>query len=90
MTTDNVLHSIKLQPKEVVEVDTREGYDQLSATYDATGNPLVAMEDRALSELLGDVRGLKAIDLGCGTGHNSRKLHSMGACGCKRIGATLP
>lgn len=64
---------------EVIEVDTREGYDQWSATYDSTGNPLVAMEERAISVILGDIRGLSAIDLGCGTGRNSRKLHALGA-----------
>ena len=63
----------------VIEVDTQEGYDQWSLTYDSTGNPLVAIEDRAINELLGDINGKKIIDLGCGTGRNSRKLRNLGA-----------
>jgi ubiquinone/menaquinone biosynthesis C-methylase UbiE len=64
---------------QIIEVETKEGYDLWAPTYDMNGNPLVALEDFALNKFLGDVRGLRAIDLGCGTGRNSLKLHDLGA-----------
>jgi ubiquinone/menaquinone biosynthesis C-methylase UbiE len=63
----------------IIEVDTRQGYNRWSETYDTTGNPLVAIEEIALTEMLGSIRGLKAVDLGCGTGRNTQKLQALGA-----------
>lgn len=58
---------------------TREGYDRWAATYDIDGNPLIALEAPQLSSLLGDVMGLRALDVGCGTGRHAIQLAAAGA-----------
>jgi ubiquinone/menaquinone biosynthesis C-methylase UbiE len=60
-------------------IDTREGYDRWSEVYDRDGNPLIALEEKYLPEILGEVRGLKVADIGCGTGRHAR-LADAGAC----------
>jgi len=49
-------------------------FDDLAATYDSTLNPLLALEERVLTPILPDVRGLIVADVGSGTG---RWLHRM-------------
>lgn len=58
---------------------TREGYDLWSIHYDGDGNPLVALEEPVLDSLLGDVRGRRILDLGCGTGRHAVRLAAAGA-----------
>jgi ubiquinone/menaquinone biosynthesis C-methylase UbiE len=58
---------------------TREGYDQWAAVYDTDGNPLVALEEPRVDALLGDVRGLDVLDIGCGTGRHALRLAAHGA-----------
>lgn len=58
---------------------TREGYDQWSAVYDTDGNPLIALEEPRVAELMGPVNGLEVVDIGCGTGRHSLRLAAMGA-----------
>lgn len=58
---------------------TREGYDQWSAVYDTDGNPLIALEEPRVAELLGDVHGLTVCDIGCGTGRHAVRLAAAGA-----------
>lgn len=58
---------------------TREGYDQWAAVYDTDGNPLIALEEPRVAELLGDVRGLTIADIGCGTGRHAIRLARQGA-----------
>jgi malonyl-CoA O-methyltransferase len=58
---------------------TREGYDQWAAVYDTDGNPLIAMEEPRVDDLLGDVRGLRVLDVGCGTGRHAVRLAAAGA-----------
>src|SRR4051812_34257206 len=58
---------------------TREGYDRWAATYDTDGNPLVALEEPRIDSLLGDVRGLRLLDRGCGTGRHAVRLARAGA-----------
>ena len=60
-------------------VSTAEGYDRWSAIYDTDGNPLIALEEPLVDGLLGDVKGLAVIDLGCGTGRHSLRLARAGA-----------
>lgn len=60
-------------------VPTREGYDRWSSIYDDEGNPLIALEERHLAGLLGDVRGRTMADIGCGTGRHAINLASRGA-----------
>lgn len=63
----NPLHSVQL------------GYDRWSAVYDHDANPLQALEEPAMHAALGEVRGLKVVDLGCGTGRHSLWLAAEGA-----------
>jgi malonyl-CoA O-methyltransferase len=58
---------------------TREGYDRWASIYDGEGNPLVALEGPRVRELAGDVRGLRVLDLGCGTGRHAAWLAEAGA-----------
>ncbi|HEY1380391.1 MAG TPA: class I SAM-dependent methyltransferase [Gemmataceae bacterium] len=60
-------------------VPTRAGYDRWAAVYDADPNPLVAIEEPLVAELLGDVGGLALLDLGCGTGRHTIPLAAAGA-----------
>jgi malonyl-CoA O-methyltransferase len=61
------------------DLPTRAGYDQWAAIYDRDGNPLPALEEPLVEELLGDVHGLEILDLGCGTGRHSVRLAGAGA-----------
>jgi len=47
--------------------------------YDVDDNPLVALEEPWVDRLLGDVRGLAVIDVGCGTGRHALRLAAAGA-----------
>jgi malonyl-CoA O-methyltransferase len=47
--------------------------------YDHDANPLQAMEGPRVCELLGAVRGLDVLDLGCGTGRHALWLAAEGA-----------
>jgi len=65
--------------KRVETVSAREGYDRWAEVYDHDGNPLVALDDRVVPPLLGDVRGRGVLELACGTGRHTRKLAEAGA-----------
>jgi ubiquinone/menaquinone biosynthesis C-methylase UbiE len=58
---------------------TREGYDRWSGIYDEEDNPLIVMESDWLPGLLGEVRGLRIADVGCGTGRYAVPLALRGA-----------
>ena len=60
-------------------VDTREGYDRWSHQYDVDGNPLIALEEKHFPGILGEVRGLRIADIGCGTGRHAARLAYAGA-----------
>lgn len=60
-------------------LDTREGYDRWAAIYDDDANPLVALEAPHVRALLGEVAGLRAVDVGCGTGRHALELAAQGA-----------
>ncbi len=62
-----------------VIVTTKDGYDRWAAVYDGDGNPLVVLEERVTPALLGDVRGLRVADIGCGTGRHALRLAREGA-----------
>jgi ubiquinone/menaquinone biosynthesis C-methylase UbiE len=62
-----------------VDLPAREGYDRWAAVYDHDANPLQALEGPRVRELLGEVRGLDVLDLGCGTGRHALWLAAGGA-----------
>lgn len=57
----------------------RAGYDRWAAVYDHDANPLIALEESRVYELVGDVRGRNVLDLGCGTGRHALRLAAGGA-----------
>lgn len=59
-------------------IDTREGYDRWSEIYDLDGNPLIALEEKHFPAILGEVRGLRIADTGCGTGRHASRLAASG------------
>ncbi len=75
----SVSEVVSPEPKPVDRVPTRAGYDRWAAVYDGDPNPLVALEQPLVAGLLGDVRGLAVLDLGCGTGRHSLPLAAAGA-----------
>jgi malonyl-CoA O-methyltransferase len=61
------------------QVGVVEGYDGWAATYDQELNPLIILEEGVTLELIGDVRGQRVLDLGCGTGRYCVLLAQRGA-----------
>lgn len=57
----------------------RGGYDRWANVYDHDANPLPALEEPIVRAVLGEVRGLSVLDLGCGTGRHSLWLTARGA-----------
>jgi malonyl-CoA O-methyltransferase len=57
----------------------RSGYDRWAPVYDHDANPLPALEEPFVRAAVGDVRGLAALDLGCGTGRHALWLAAAGA-----------
>ena len=66
-------------PASPEDLPTSVGYDKWAASYDRDGNPLPALEEALVAELLGEVHGLEILDLGCGTGRHSIRMAGAGA-----------
>jgi ubiquinone/menaquinone biosynthesis C-methylase UbiE len=60
-------------------VSVQEGYERWAENYDQTPNPLLALEERYLGNVLSDVVGSNVLDLGCGTGRWLTRLLARGA-----------
>ena len=58
---------------------TLVGYDLWAAIYDSDANPLPALEGPLVEQLLGEVRGLSVLDLGCGTARHTIRMAAKGA-----------
>jgi SAM-dependent methyltransferase len=69
--------------KRVDRPGVRAGYDQWSAHYDQTPNPLVALDRRHTMRLLRPRRHERILDAGCGTGVH---LGVMLRTGCAPVG----
>jgi len=63
----------------LITLPTRRGYDRWARSYDVDGNPLIALEEPVIRGLLGRVRGLRIVDIGCGTGRHAVRLARAGA-----------
>lgn len=57
----------------------RNGYDRWAPFYDHDENPLQALEEPVVRTALGEVRELRVLDLGCGTGRHALWCASRGA-----------
>lgn len=60
-------------------VGTQTGYDRWAPVYDCDGNPLQALEQPCVRGLVGEVRGRRVLDMGCGTGRHALWLAGEGA-----------
>lgn len=60
-------------------LSTKDGYNRWAEIYDSDDNPLIALEEPWVDRLLGDVRGLRVADIGCGTGRHALRLAAGGA-----------
>jgi SAM-dependent methyltransferase len=65
--------------KEVRLVTVAEGYARWAAEYDGYRNPLIAVEEETVRDLLGDVAGKRVLDAACGTGRHAAWLLERGA-----------
>ena len=65
--------------KRVERPHVREGYDRWSASYDATPNPVVALDRRHTLAALEPRPGEWILDAGCGTGAHLRALRRSGS-----------
>jgi SAM-dependent methyltransferase len=60
------------------ELDAASGYAIWSDSYDDPGNPIVALEETAVAELLAGAPTGKALDAASGTGRHARRLVALG------------
>jgi len=74
---------IQVAAKRVQHVDAQEGYDYWAETYDATPNPVVAMDARCTLGLLAPRPEEQILDAGCGTG---RHFEPMILAGSRLVG----
>jgi SAM-dependent methyltransferase len=65
--------------KSVSKPGVREGYDRWAGFYDATPNPVVALDRRYTLDHLNPRDGEWILDAGCGTGENLRGLIRAGS-----------
>jgi ubiquinone/menaquinone biosynthesis C-methylase UbiE len=62
-----------------VELCPLDGYAAWAERYDEEDNPLALLEGPAIISACGDVKGLRVLDVGCGTGRHTVPLLEMGA-----------
>lgn len=66
--------------RSTTELDKAQGYALWSQTYhEQADNPLTALEEPVLAPLIGEVAGLRVLDVGCGTGRHALQLAARGA-----------
>jgi ubiquinone/menaquinone biosynthesis C-methylase UbiE len=66
-------------PGDIDWLPTDQGYDRWAEIYDDEFNPLVALESPHVVRMMGDVRGLSILDVGCGTGRHTLHFAASGA-----------
>jgi SAM-dependent methyltransferase len=62
----------------IVESDPRAGYAIWAASYDEPDNPIVALEQPAVWELIDRLAPQRALDAACGTGRHAARLQALG------------
>lgn len=67
------------------EVETVQAYQDWADTYDQAKNPLIALEEPHVRQLLGDLQGKWVADIACGTGRYSRYAVQQGAAAAHGI-----
>jgi SAM-dependent methyltransferase len=60
------------------EHDAVSGYAIWSDSYDEPGNPIVAIEERVVGQLVDQLPPARALDAACGTGRHARQLVARG------------
>jgi SAM-dependent methyltransferase len=60
------------------EFDAREGYALWSDSYDEPGNPIIALEEAVVHELILPISPGRALDAACGTGRHAAHLAELG------------
>jgi SAM-dependent methyltransferase len=63
---------------QVGAVDSAAGYRVWSRTYDEPGNPLIALDEPIVREILGTLPAGRALDAACGTGRYAQILAAAG------------
>src|SRR5512138_2446452 len=69
----------RTEPSVRTESSVQAGYDRWSRVYDHDANPLPPLEEPLVRAAVGDPRGSRALDLGCGTGRHALWLAAAGA-----------
>jgi SAM-dependent methyltransferase len=64
--------------KRIERPGVRAGYDRWAQSYDATPNPVVALDRRHTLRALAPRRGERVLDAGCGTGSHLAAVQSAG------------
>jgi SAM-dependent methyltransferase len=59
-------------------IGNRAGYDLWASAYDRYPNPTVAMDERHFPRRWAHLRGLRVLEIGCGTGRHTVKLAGQG------------
>ncbi len=60
------------------EHDPVSGYAIWSDSYDEPGNPIIAIEERVVGQLIDQLPPARALDAACGTGRHARQLVDRG------------
>jgi ubiquinone/menaquinone biosynthesis C-methylase UbiE len=60
------------------ELEVVDGYERWAPSYDATPNPLIALEEPVVHALIDSVPPGVALDAACGTGRHARRLQARG------------
>lgn len=68
-----------MESQEHLFLSVNEGYNRWSEFYDRDDIPLHLLEEKIVDEVLGDVQGVRILDLACGTGRQTVRLAERGA-----------